>query len=128
MKSRFGFSVILLLGLGCLTLGCAIIGVGIRKKNRVWDGRPAVMPVTGKVYLTDMFNPTRSVKVELDASGRVVVADLLPGAYVVKTAAGSAEFLLNRDEQLSLDVESGIAPRLGVDPIIDGVKLKMPQP
>jgi len=85
-------------------------------------------PVAGPATLVDKFTPTRTVPVELDATGHATLPDLLPGAYVLKAGTGNAEFLLNRDEKLTLDVDPAIAPRLGVDPIIDWQKLKPGRP
>ena len=80
------------------------------------DGRPLAEKT---VTVMDKYDSTRAAEVALDRDGHAHLTGLKPGAYRLQVEAESYEFLLNRDEKLSVDFRPGLKTTLGVKPIIE---------
>jgi len=77
-------------------------------------------PIAGAVVaIMDKYDPANQVEARLDPEGKATLTGFKPGAYRLQAGAGSYEFLLNRDEKLSVDFRPGLELTLGRRPIIE---------
>jgi hypothetical protein len=71
-----------------------------------------------EVLIVDKYNSENRYAGRSDEKGGAELAGLLPGAYRLTVGDQSYEFLLNRDEKLTVDFRPGLKTTLGVQPII----------
>ena len=84
--------------------------------NLARDGKP----LSGaEVSVADKYNPQNKYETRLSDSGEGAVKDMLPGAYRLSAGGVSYEFLLNKNETVTVDFTPGLKTTLGTRPIID---------